>query len=219
MYDRKYVFVYYDSVELCRTPEQAIMFVNSLFLYPKKIKPIRCNDFCEERIYALFYGDITYHENGLINYINLEGKIIPGFKVLRLPGMGTAYINFHTGLADTLEAHNKLYYENIENAKQARFQQNKDRISVLDDELSKPRQGLYAIELFFYITSCTIERGSVKGLSVFKGNIYAVSGYDAYNKTTEFLTVKYEHNAFVTHIDFPRPNSDLFKFVYMKVDV
>lgn len=38
---RKYVFVYFNRIELCSTPEQAIYFINSL-INPRSAKQLKC---------------------------------------------------------------------------------------------------------------------------------------------------------------------------------
>ena len=52
---RKYVFVYFNRIELCSTPEQAIYFINSL-INPRSAKQLKCSETAECRIYAIFFG-------------------------------------------------------------------------------------------------------------------------------------------------------------------
>ena len=40
---RKYVFVYFNRIELCSTPEQAIYFINSL-INPRSAKQLKCSE-------------------------------------------------------------------------------------------------------------------------------------------------------------------------------
>ena len=45
---RKYVFVYFNRIELCSTPEQAIYFINSL-INPRSAKQLKCSETAECR--------------------------------------------------------------------------------------------------------------------------------------------------------------------------
>ena len=64
---RKYVFVYFNRIELCSTPEQAIYFINSL-INPRSAKQLKCSETAECRIYAIFFGEIVGNEAGTVDY-------------------------------------------------------------------------------------------------------------------------------------------------------
>lgn len=76
--------------------------------------------------------------------------------------------------------------------------------------------GIYAVRYYFYLTVYTNERGTIKGIELYKGNFFAKSGYDAYEKMVEYLTNKYKYNPRVAHLRLPRAECGDFQFEYIK---
>ena len=176
---RKYVFVYFNRIELCSTPEQAIYFINSL-INPRSAKQLKCSETAECRIYAIFFGEIVGNEAGTVDYFIYKTKKYSGLNMLQTTGTGSTHINYYPALADTLEEHNRLYQTQLEKINLERFEQNKELVNKRRQELSEIREGIYAVRYYFYLTVYTNERGTIKGIELYKGNFFAKSGYDAY---------------------------------------
>lgn len=212
---RKYVFVYFNRIELCSTPEQAIYFINSL-INPRSAKQLKCSETAECRIYAIFFGEIVGNEAGTVDYFIYKTKKYSGLNMLQTTGTGSTHINYYPALADTLEEHNRLYQTQLEKINQERFEQNKELVNKRRQELSEIREGIYAVRYYFYLTVYTNERGTIKGIELYKGNFFAKSGYDAYEKMVEYLTNKYKYNPRVAHLRLPRAECGDFQFEYIK---
>ena len=184
MEHRKFVFVYFDNAELCDTPQQAIAFINRLYCGNTRLV---CNSNCQERIYALFEGDIVYYPaTGYMDYVSYKGKRIPGFEDLATTGCSTTRINIFPALADTLDEHNRIYREKAEEAKAERLREAQERIRKRNEELNEQRPGWYAVSLHFDNYKVG-DRGSYYADTEFSGKIIADSGLDAYAKTIRHL--------------------------------
>lgn len=166
---RKYVFVYFNRIELCSTPEQAIYFINSL-INPRSAKQLKCSETAECRIYAIFFGEIVGNEAGTVDYFIYKTKKYSGLNMLQTTGTGSTHINYYPALADTLEEHNRLYQTQLEKINLERFEQNKELVNKRRQELSEIREGIYAVRYYFYLTVYTNERGTIKGIELYKGN-------------------------------------------------
>ena len=189
---RKYVFVYFNRIELCSTPEQAIYFINSL-INPRSAKQLKCSETAECRIYAIFFGEIVGNEAGTVDYFIYKTKKYSGLNMLQTTGTGSTHINYYPALAE-----------------------NKELVNKRRQELSEIREGIYAVRYYFYLTVYTNERGTIKGIELYKGNFFAKSGYDAYEKMVEYLTNKYKYNPRVAHLRLPRAECGDFQFEYIK---
>lgn len=212
---RKYVFVYFNKIEICSTPEQAIYFINSL-INPRSAKQLKCSETAECRIYAIFFGEIVKNEGGTVDYFIYKDKKYPGLNMLQTTGVGSTHIKYYPALADTLEEHNRLIQAQIEKMNLEKFEESKKLLDEHRQELSEIKEGIYAVRYYFYLTVYTNERGTIKGIELYKGNFFAKSGYDAYEKTVEYLTNKFKYNARVAHLQFPHVECGEFQFQYIK---
>ena len=133
---RKYVFVYFNRIELCSTPEQAIYFINSL-INPRSAKQLKCSETAECRIYAIFFGEIVGNEAGTVDYFIYKTKKYSGLNMLQTTGTGSTHINYYPALADTLEEHNRLYQTQLEKINLERFEQNKELVNKRRQEIGR----------------------------------------------------------------------------------
>lgn len=163
-----------------------------------------------------FFGEIVGNEAGTVDYFIYKTKKYSGLNMLQTTGTGSTHINYYPALADTLEEHNRLYQTQLEKINLERFEQNKELVNKRRQELSEIREGIYAVRYYFYLTVYTNERGTIKGIELYKGNFFAKSGYDAYEKMVEYLTNKYKYNPRVAHLRLPRAECGDFQFEYIK---
>ncbi len=214
MENRKFVFVYFNDKCLCSHPEEAISFINKLQYQGVNLI---CNNNCSARIRALFEGDIVYYPTGYINYIKYNKKTIPGFSELATTGCSTTRIKFYPSLADTLEEHEVLHQNRLEEEKQKRIKSNEERINKRITELNEQRKGWYAVSLNF--DECIYCQGDLKYIdSDFSGKIIAESGIDAYIKTVKHLKKSPE---ILPDSQYPVAHSSRFWFEFLgdSVDV
>ena len=143
---RKYVFVYFNRIELCSTPEQAIYFINSL-INPRSAKQLKCSETAECRIYAIFFGEIVGNEAGTVDYFIYKTKKYSGLNMLQTTGTGSTHINYYPALADTLEEHNRLYQTQLEKINLERFEQNKELAYIIHSGFISGYQNRYGDNL------------------------------------------------------------------------
>lgn len=210
MENRKFVFVYFDDKCLCSHPEEAIRFINEL---QYRGVNLICNNNCSVRIKALFEGDIVYYPSGYINYIKYNKETIPGFSELATTGCSTTRIKFYPALADTLEEHEMLYRNKLEEEKQKRLKDNEQRINKRIIELNEQRKGWYAVSLTF--DRSIYSHGDFKYVdSDFSGKIIAESGMDAYIKTVDHLKKSID---ILPGSQYPVAHSSRFWFEFLGV--
>jgi len=182
---RKYVFVYFNRKALCTNAEEAISFINSLEFRGNGHRLV-CNENCCNRLHALYEGEPVYHPSGNVSFIKHNGKFVEGFSDLATTGCSTTRILIYPALADTIEEHDRIYSEKIEEEKVQRLAENEQRIQNRLAELHKEKKGWYSVGLNFDRAKFG-RSGIYYNESDFSACIIASSGADAFNKTIKHL--------------------------------
>lgn len=196
---------------IAHTADEAIAVINTWKSYGRKNSTdcIVVNEVTEKKIRNLF-------RDGFGTYPSGESRTYMG---VRTTGCGAWEIGFCPALADTVEEHNRIANELKEMQEQKRKEARKEYEQHRLAELNEQRRGWYRVEIDYTISVFTNGRFAHR---IFRGDIIADSGADAYRKAVKYLegnppeVVNY-HGDLAALFDVAEMTSNDFSFTFLGV--
>lgn len=166
----KKVLVFFKHTALCASVGDAVNFINN-------INQLTCNETTLKNLQRIFNGeDIRPYKTP---YCKTE---------LATTGCGNSRIYVYDSLGNTIEEHNAIYEQRLEDEKKARIAESEQAKQRRLNELNEEKEGWYAVKLHEIEIHGFRTRGNDRPIfKNFSVKTIAKSGADAYRKVAKHL--------------------------------